>query len=94
MKRQQIYNAINKEREYQNTLWGQEFDIHNTADDWTTFITFYATRNLVKKEFNQDDFILDMVKVAALAVAAIETCSKAGKFPPRHWEKEEIDVKT
>lgn len=94
MKRQQIYNAISKEREYQDTLWSQEFDTHNTADDWATFITFYTTRNLLKKKFNQDDFILDMVKVAALAVAAIETSSRAGKFPPRHWEKEETNVKT
>jgi hypothetical protein len=87
MNRQQIFEAINKERDYQNTLWGSEFDTHNTADDWATFITYYVTRNLVKKNFNQRDFEIDMIKVASIAIAAIESCGETGKFSPRHWEK-------
>jgi hypothetical protein len=92
MERQQIFDAISKERAYQDVLWGPTFDDYNTADDWATFITYYVTRSLVSKKFDQDKFVVDLIKVAALAVAAIETCNRTRNFSPRHWEN--TDVKT
>ena len=77
--RQDIFDEIEGEREYQDRTWGgpEADDKHNGLNDWVTYITRYSTKwfpggfppysNLVLVRFRES-----MVKVAALAVAAIE----------------------
>lgn len=74
MNRQELLQDINDEYVYQKNKCVKEFDDKNTAHDWVTYITRYATR---AAEFSQDrvSFEGNMIKVAALAVAAIEAGS-------------------
>lgn len=69
-----IINEIENERNYQRTKWGH-LDVNNTPYNWAAFITQYATRNLIGNPEAVDisKFREDMVKVATLAIAAIES---------------------
>lgn len=75
MSRNMIWEAIDNEREYQQTKWG-DTDKQNTEYNWAAYIGAYTNRSLIgypgldierRRKFKQD-----MIKVAALAIAAIE----------------------
>jgi len=82
MTREQIFTDINDERAYQNTKWGTEFDKKNTANDWATYIMWYLSKATSEYPLNQTVFRKNMIKVAALAVAALELDEVAG----RHYD--------
>jgi hypothetical protein len=71
--RKDIFQAITTEREYQDQKWGgpQHDDTHS-AHDWVTYIVKYLGKWQAWPAFSMYDFRRSMVKVAALAVAAIE----------------------
>jgi len=48
--RDKIFKEIDKEREYQDNKWGDEFDSKNTLNDWVTYINIYLS-NAAKWEF-------------------------------------------
>lgn len=63
-----IYKTLNAERDAQDAEWGgQQHDQDHTPNDWIAYITKHAG-----KAAGGNDFRAQMVKVAALAVAAIE----------------------
>lgn len=64
---------------------GTEFDDKNTANDWVSYIIRYAA-SAADFELDQDEFEVAMTKVAALAVAAIETSRRNGGPAPRHYD--------
>jgi hypothetical protein len=68
------YDEIQAERAHQEQKWGNAFDDKNTPFNWAAYIGQYATRNLIGDPdlVSPAKFRADMVKVAALAVAAIE----------------------
>jgi hypothetical protein len=68
-----IFQAIATEREYQDERWGgpQHDDTHS-AHDWVAYIVKYLGNWQAWPTFSVYDFRRSMVKVAALAVAAIE----------------------
>lgn len=70
-----VYDAIKQERDYQNEKWGKHNDDFNTINDWIAFITDYSGRARVNNPRGQ------LIKVAALAVAAIETYDRNNGFP-------------
>lgn len=76
--REKIFQEIETERDTQNTKWGVEFDDKNTPYNWAAYIAQYATRNLIgdPRAVSEAVFRDDMVKVAALAVAAIESIDR------------------
>lgn len=78
-------NAIRVEREYQNKRWGTEFDDNNTINDWVTYITRYAGQAAFA-EVGQSQ-VTQLVKVAALAVAALEAYARNDGFPSRHYDQ-------
>ena len=85
--REQIFEEINKERDYQDQKWGTEFDDRNTLNDWVTYISIYLARaadmgNIHDPEKQR----LYMLKVASLAVVALETFDRNNGFAPRHYE--------
>lgn len=66
--------AISNERNVQRTQFS-EFDKTNSRNDWVAYISAYAGRAAAKVKRNERDgteFRDMMVKVAALAQAAIE----------------------
>lgn len=82
-----IFSEIDKEREYQNTKWGDEFDKKNTPNDWLAYVGSYIGRAFTFP-FNPDAFRAGLIKVAAICVAAVEACDKAnGDMPKRHYDE-------
>lgn len=83
--RASIYEEIESERAYQDQKWGSAFDDKNTANDWSKYVCDYAAgaSTLV---FDQETFERNMRKVAALAVAAIETSRRNGGVAKRHYD--------
>lgn len=71
-KRLHVLAEVAEERKYQDTRWGgaDHDDVHENEESWLRYITEYATAQDRAREYN---FRKRMVKVAALAVAAIES---------------------
>lgn len=70
----EILDQVANEREYQKTKWGG-LDLYNDEYNYAAYIGAYANRSLVGEPEIADRraaFKADMIKVAALAVAAIE----------------------
>ena len=71
-----ILQEIKEEREYQDKRWGGvKHDDQHKPNDWIAFITGYAGRAYdccMEHPGDLDDFRESMIKVAALAVAAVE----------------------
>lgn len=84
--RREIFKLIEAERAYQQERWGNVFDDQNTANDWGTYIGHYVG-NATPLVLDQAKFEKHMLKVAALAVAAIETSRRNGGPAPRHYDK-------
>ena len=81
MKRAEIFEAIEAEREYQQRRWGNEFDHKNTPNDWIAYLTLYAGK-AVTLPFDAHVFRTMVLKVATLCVAALEQ----DDFAPRHYD--------
>lgn len=78
-RRAEIFKEIEAERDYQDKRWGGPGvdDEKNKPNDWVSYIAKYSTRWQDGTFFpyipeTEDEFRKCMVKVAALAVAAIE----------------------
>jgi len=77
-----IYEEIKNERSYQDTKWGHVADdTLNTPWMWSSYIAQYATKwmagtFLPLSSNTVDDFRKSMVKVASLAIAAIESIDR------------------
>jgi len=86
MSQDTILEEIRIKRERQDVLWGAEHDDQNTLNDWVTWIMIYAGQaaRMDSTPWKQRD---KMLKVAALATAAIESFDRNGEFAPRHFEK-------
>lgn len=83
-----VYDEIREERTYQDEKWGTEFDDKNTLNDWCTYIVMYLGKAAYMgspKEAQRSFFL----KVAALAVAALEAFDRNNGFAPRHYDKEQ-----
>jgi hypothetical protein len=84
--RQRIFEEIYVEREYQDGKWGKEFDDKNTLNDWLTYIGIYGSY-AAKMRISKEEQRNNMLKVAALAVAALETFDRNDGFAPRHYDE-------
>lgn len=91
MSRKEILKKVKSERARQDDIWGNDFDSLNTSNDWVSYITRYAGK-AVTNPWDPNRFSENMIKVAAIAVAAIEQLEKTeGNLPPRHYDSEEFD---
>lgn len=72
-----VYEEIQKEREHQDIKWGGpgEDDL-NTDHNWIAYI-IKQTGQAVTRQGDRSNFRQRMIRVAALAVAAIERCDRA-----------------
>ena len=82
-RRERVLDEIHDERERQIELKHggdtDAFDAYNSVNDWVAYITAYAGRAAAKAKINSSEphnFRTYMIKVAALAVAAIEAYDK------------------
>jgi hypothetical protein len=76
--RQKIFSEVDAERQHQESKWGNAFDDRNTPYNWSAYIGQYSTRHLIgdPTKVSEAEFRADMVKVAALAVAAVESIDR------------------
>ena len=85
MSRYDIYGEIEKERERQDHEWGgPNHDATHTSHDWITYLAKHVGK-AVMWPWDKARFRYQMVRVAALAVAAIEwteTPEKQGSNQP------------
>lgn len=88
---------IKAERARQNGMWGTEFDDRNTPNDWAAYIGIYvgkAVESIKSDEggkrtlhFDREGFRSNMMKAAAIAVAAVEAFDRLdGEMAKRHYE--------
>lgn len=77
-----VYDEIKAERTYQNEKWGNKVDdTLNTPWMWTAYITGYAGKWMVGTfaplgTNTVDSFRAMMIKVASLAIAAVESVDR------------------
>lgn len=78
--RDRVMEMIHEERERQISLNHggdtEEFDRGNTRNDWIAYVTAYigrAAEKCFRNEKENQDFVVNMTKAAALCVAAIES---------------------
>lgn len=83
--REVIIVEITEERDYQNGKWGTSFDDKNTLNDWSAYMSRYL--GLATFAETPEEARRQLVKVAALAIAAIETFDRNSGFAPRHYDK-------
>lgn len=76
----EIVNDVLAERNRQRELAGiEDLDKRNTKNDWVGYITAYSGRaadKVIRNQKEGQDFRTNMVKVAALALAAIDAHDK------------------
>ena len=82
--RNDVYEAIDLEREYQDKKWGKEFDDKNTPNDWVAYIARYLGKAVIFP-WSKDAFQTAILKIAALCVAILER----DNFPQRHYDIEQ-----
>ncbi len=80
-----VMDEVQTWRQYQDQ-WGHAFDDNNTVNDWGTYINVYLTRATTMKATPAEQREA-LVKVAVLAVAAVETFDRNNGFAPRHYDK-------
>lgn len=83
--RQEIFKEIDIERRYQEKKWGKAFDMKNTISDWATFISYYTTTSAMGDK-TTGERREDLIKAAALAVAALESIDSFNDLPKRHFD--------
>lgn len=77
-----VYEELQKERDYQVEKWGVEADdTVNTPNDWVAYISHHSSRWFdggftPYNTATVDDFRTQMIKTAALAIAAIESLDR------------------
>jgi hypothetical protein len=91
MTRKEIFEAIEKERAYQEEKWGVDFDDKNTPNDWVVYLCMYATDAAKmsggpKKTFDVEKYKKNLLKTASLAVAALEALDRLETPPKRHYD--------
>jgi len=81
--RDDIFALINMERARQDEMYGVTFDTQNTINDWGTYINHYIAE---ATKSGAENVRYSLVKIAALAVAALEMDVAVG-IAPRHYDK-------
>jgi len=82
---EKVLEEIKKERERQESHWGTDFDDKNTLNDWVAYIMIKAGQaaSMFSSPEKQRE---NLLKTAALAVAACEAFDRNNGFPERHYE--------
>lgn len=78
MSLQRILEDVENERYHQVVRWGVENDDRNTLSDWLSYIKRYTQRAGNAFVSNQRR---RLIQIAALAVAAAESCDRNRGFP-------------
>jgi hypothetical protein len=88
---EKIIEEILAEREYQDHKWGGDIhDDRHTGHDWIAYMVKHLGRSITHR-MADDTFRTQMIRVAALAVAAAEWYDR-GTFKPLVCEPEPRDA--
>ncbi len=91
---EKIIKDIEAEREYASQYWNEDFDRNNTINDWVAYINIYLARAAKMRPTDWSESLEEqkkrqreaMVKVANLAIAALEAFDRNEEFYPRHYD--------
>ena len=79
MERQEVYNRINGERDYQDWRWDEGeredrvLDEEKSPAEWLNYIKYHLEQGEISNYMlNKQDTMAEIRKIAALAVRAIE----------------------
>lgn len=76
MKREEVYNRINRERDYQDQFWGgTPHDEGHNLGDWLVYMQHYMDRAKIKYTTSfktNEDTLHELRKVVALGIACFE----------------------
>ena len=71
--RNEVYDAIDSERDYQNSLWESGEMKNKTIGDWNTVLRVYLRRAEDAWTYDSDENVLDFIrKIAATGVHSME----------------------
>ena len=85
MSAEKILEKIRSERCYQCDKWGNDFDDQNTINDWSAYISEYLGKATAFRALKKDQRN-NLLEVATLAIAALESFERNGKFADRHYD--------
>ena len=101
-----IVYQIDAERGRQENLWGSGFDERNTPNDWATIVTHYMSQAAMCSQrwtgvrpdcrvvLNVQDYRKNLVKAAAVCIAAIEAIDRTVDAPgKRHYDDDGLSLK-
>ena len=75
-KRSSILSRIEQERIRQSDLAGSEYDAKNSPNDWIAITSYYLAQETKRATMltppNSDDFERELIKAAAVILAALE----------------------
>jgi len=91
---EKIIKDIEAEREYAAQYWNEDFDRNNSINDWAAYINQYLARATKMRpadfsesmEQQRDRQRIALVKVAGLAISALEAFDRNEEFYPRHYD--------
>ncbi len=91
---EKIIKDIEAEREYAAQYWDEDFDRNNSINDWAAYINLYIARATKMRPKDWSESLEEqkkrqreaMVKVANLAIAALEAFDRNEEFYPRHYD--------
>lgn len=96
-----IIYQIDAERGKQEKLWGSRYDDSNTPNDWSTIVGYYMAQAAMCSQrwtgvfpkntviLNVQDYRKNLVKAAAVCIAAIEAIDRSVEAPgKRHYDDE------
>jgi hypothetical protein len=80
-------DAVLQERQRAQEKWGNDFDDKSTINDWVAYITVYLGEAVSYKNEDPEKIPDSLVKIAGLAVAALETYWRNNdSMAPRHYD--------
>jgi hypothetical protein len=85
---ERILDDIGDEVARQLEIWGVEFDIKNTPNDWVAYITRYVSDGAydgISASYSLVKFRQALIKSAALCVSAVRMID-SGTMAKRHYD--------
>lgn len=81
-----VIREIQEEIRRSSTLWGENFDDKNSANDWVSYVIVYLGQ-AVRLPWYKERFCENMIKAAGLCISALKTFYRNDGLPKRHYDE-------
>jgi hypothetical protein len=91
MKREDVYELIDKERYYQDLKWGgPDHDRTHSVGDWIVFMDIFLEKAKRGLRRNDTEALVNILKLTSLGVAALESAGDVDDNPAGPDEEDDI----